>query len=193
MNLGHIANKIKNRSKPKDTFYTPCVLAKKHIEMIEAKKTDIWYDDSAGKMVYFDNFPTPPEADGLKPVYKYWSEITKGKNLFHFNTDVDIICGNPPYSILTDVMCKSISLNPRIISYLIGQQNFTPYRLKMMRENGYGLTKIHICKVRGFFGYSYICVWEKDKKDNISYETQNYYGELPLCPELDKYGNLKKK
>ena len=184
MNLGHTMNSVKNRGKPKDVFYTPVVLAKKHIAMIEAREGDIWYDDSAGKMAYFDNFPTQN---------KYFSEITKGKNLFHFSKDVDIIIGNPPYSILTDVMLKSISLNPRIISYLIGQQNFTPHRLKLMKDNGYGLIKIHICKVRGFFGYSYICIWEKNKDDIIDYETQNYYGDFPLCPHLDKYGNLKKQ
>lgn len=183
-NMGKISKNIQQRGKPKDVFYTPEILVKKHIDMIDTKETDIWYDDSAGDLVYYDNFPTKK---------KYWSEISRGKDLFKFNQNVDIICGNPPYSQLTSVMEKSISLKPRIISYLIGQHNFIPNRLKMMNDNGYGLTKLHIFKVRGWFGFSYICVWEKDKKDIISFDTKNYFGKFPLIPDIDKWGNKKKR
>tara|TARA_R100000329_G_C7601149_1_gene213212 strand:- start:485 stop:1060 length:576 start_codon:yes stop_codon:yes gene_type:complete len=183
-NLGNIANKIQNRAKPKDVFYTPEVLAKKHIEMIVSGAGDIWYDNARGKGAYYDNFPTEN---------KRWSEIDEGRDLFDFNERVDIICTNPPYSLLNKILEKSVSLQPRVISYLIGQQNLTPHRLQFMKNNGYGLVKLHLCKVRGFFGYSAICVWERGKEDVISYETQNYYGEFPLNPELDKYGNLIKE
>tara|TARA_R110000751_G_scaffold10066_1_gene37439 strand:- start:74 stop:646 length:573 start_codon:yes stop_codon:yes gene_type:complete len=181
---GKIANDIRNRKNPKDVFYTPEILAKKHISMIPVlSQEEIWYDDSRGKGVYYNNFLSPN---------KEWSEITEGKDLFDFNKKIDIICGNPPYSFLNEIFEKSVSLQPRIISYLIGQQNLTPHRLVYMRQNNYGLTKLHLCKVRGFFGYSAICVWEKDKDDTavaLSYEIQNYYGDFPNCPDIDKYGN----
>ena len=154
-NLGNIANKIQNRAKPKDVFYTPEVLAKKHIEMIVSGAGDIWYDNARGKGAYYDNFPTEN---------KRWSEIDEGRNLFDFNERVDIICTNPPYSLLNKILEKSVSLQPRVISYLIGQQNLTPHRLQFMKNNGYGLVKLHLCKVRGFFGYSAICVWERGKR-----------------------------
>ena len=178
--IGKTANRIKNRKTPKDVFYTPEILAKKHIDMIEYNKEDIWYDDSRGKGVYFNNFPTKK---------KYWSEITENKNLFDFDKPIDIICGNPPYSFINKILQKSVSLKPRIISYLLGQQNLTPHRLKFMKENNYGLTKLHLCKVRGFFGYSAICIWELGKEDIISYEIKNYYGDFPNCKDIDKYGN----
>jgi hypothetical protein len=182
--LGKIANKIRNRENPKDVFYTPEVLAKKHINMIESNSEEIWYDDSKGKGAYYNNFPTDN---------KKYSEIDEGKDLFDFNEKVDIICTNPPYSLLNKILEKSVSLQPRVISYLIGQQNLTPHRLQYMKDNGYGLVKLHLCKVRGFFGYSAICVWERGKDDVISYEIQNYYGDFPLNPEIDKYGNPVKE
>ena len=175
-----VNRKIQLRDKPRDVFYTPELLAKKHINMINCDKNEIWYDDSKGKGIYFDNFPTDK---------KEWSEITENKDLFDFNEPVDIICGNPPYSKINDILKKSVSLKPRIISYLIGQQNLTPHRLEFMNENGYGLIKLHLCKVRGFFGYSTICIWEKNKDDIMSFETKNYYGDFPNCENIDKYGN----
>ena len=183
MTIAETSRKIQKRETPKDVFYTPEIVAKKHIDMIETKPTEIWYDDSKGKGIYYNNYPTEN---------KEWSEITEGKDMFEFNKKIDIICGNPPYSLINKILEKSVSLNPRIISYLIGQQNFTPHRLKFMNENGYGLIKLHILKIRGFFGYSYICIWEKDKEDILTHETTNYYGELPLCDNVDKYGNKKK-
>lgn len=180
MTIGETSKKIQMRKTPKDVFYTPKIVAQKHIKMIETTPSDIWYDDSKGKGVYYDNFPTD---------YKEWSEITEGRNMFDFNKKIDVICGNPPYSFINKILEKSVSLNPRIISYLIGQQNFTAHRLKFMNDNGYGLIKLHILKVRGFFGFSYICVWEKGKTDIITHETKNYYGDFPLCENIDKYGN----
>ena len=133
--LGKIANKIRNRENPKDVFYTPEVLAKKHINMIESNSEEIWYDDSKGKGAYYNNFPTDN---------KKYSEIDEGKDLFDFNEKVDIICTNPPYSLLNKILEKSVSLQPRVISYLIGQQNLTPHRLQYMKDNGYGLVKLHL-------------------------------------------------
>ena len=184
MNIGSISKKIRTRETPKDVFYTPEVVAKKHIEMIECKQNDIWYDDSKGKGIYYDNFPTEK---------KEWSEIRLGKDLFDFDKPINIICGNPPYSLINKILEKSVSLKPRIISYLIGQQNFTPHRLNFMNDNGYGLIKLHLLKIRGFFGYSYICIWEKNKPDILTHETKNYYGDFPLCDNVDKYGNKIKQ
>ena len=39
-----ISRKIKKRDKANDVFLTPLILAKKHIDLIEYKDSDIWYD-----------------------------------------------------------------------------------------------------------------------------------------------------
>ena len=51
MTIGETSRKIQKRETPKDVFYTPEIVAKNHIEMIETKPTDIWYDDSKGKKI----------------------------------------------------------------------------------------------------------------------------------------------
>ncbi len=156
-----ISTNIKQRTKAKDIFYTPKSLVKLHIKMIKSKENDIWYDPFYGKGVYYNNYPTDK---------KYWTEIEKHRDFFEFDKKIDIICTNPPYSIIDKVLTKSIELQPRIISYLIGMGNFTARRIEMMNKNGYGLTNIHICKVFKWYGMSFIIVFEKDKENIITYD-----------------------
>ena len=101
---------------------------------------------------------------------KYWSEIVKEKDFFKFDKKIDIICTNPPYSIIDKVLEKSIKLQPRIISYLIGCNNLTARRIEIMNKEGYGLTKLHMCKVFKWYGMSYIVVFEKNKENVITFD-----------------------
>ena len=68
------------------------------------------------------------------------------------------------------VLKKSILLNPRIISYLIGVNNLTPRRIEYMEKAGYFITKLHLLKVYEWYGMSYIVEWEKNKKPIINYD-----------------------
>jgi hypothetical protein len=152
---------IKKRDTPNDVFITPPKLAKSNIEMIDYKDTDIWYDPFKNSGSYYNQFPTEN---------KRWSEILEDKDFFQFDEKVDIICSNPPYSMIDKVLEKSVSLEPRVISYLIGINNLTPKRIEYMENNGYFITKTHICKVYKWYGMSLNVVWEKDKKSIISYD-----------------------
>jgi hypothetical protein len=162
----HTSTKIKNREKPNDVFYTPINLVNKHISMIDYIESDIWYDPFYGEGAYYNNFPT---------VNKIWTEISKGKDFFSFTEKCDIICSNPPYSILDDVLKKSVELNPKCISYLIAMHNLTPTRIEYMNNNGYYLNKLHMMKVRGWYGFSCIVVFQKNCNNCISSERTNYY------------------
>lgn len=157
--LSKKSHNIKNRENPKDVFITPKDLAKKHIDLINHKEDDIWYDPFRNSGVYYKQFPTDKK-------HKKWSEILKGKDFFEFDKKIDIICSNPPYSLLNKVFEHSIKLNPRVISYLIGINNLTPRRIEMMNNAGYGLTTMYMTNVWRWFGMSVIVVFEKDK-DNI--------------------------
>ena len=130
--------------------------------MIDNKNNDVWYDAFYGEGVYFKNFPLCRR--------KYWSEIVKEKDFFKFDKKIDIICTNPPYSIIDKVLEKSIKLQPRIISYLIGCNNLTARRIEIMNKEGYGLTKLHMCKVFKWYGMSYIVVFEKNKENVITFD-----------------------
>jgi len=157
---------IKKRDKPNDIFITPIKLAKKHIDMIQYKEDDIWYDPFKNTGNYFNNFPTNN---------KVWSEILEGKDFFDFNEKVDIICSNPPYSILDNILKKSIELKPRIISLLIGMGSLTTKRIELMNNNGYGLYKIRFLKVWKWYGMSFIVHFELGKDNCIEIDREVYH------------------
>tara|TARA_R110001592_G_scaffold22840_1_gene90424 strand:+ start:209 stop:712 length:504 start_codon:yes stop_codon:yes gene_type:complete len=158
-----INDSIKKRSKSNDIFITPLPLAKTQINMIDYKEDDIWYDPFKNDGSYYKQYPNTQSINE-------WSEILEDKDFFTFNKKVDIICSNPPYSIMDKVIQKSIELNPRVISYLIGVNNLTARRIEMFEKEGYILTKIHICKVFKWFGMSFIVQFEKGGSPCLSFD-----------------------
>lgn len=155
------SHNIKQRETPNDVFITPLKLAKYNIDMIEYNEDEIWYDPFKNDGSYYNQFPNEN---------KKWSEILEERDFFTFDEKVDIICSNPPYSMINKVLEKSVELKPRIISYLIGINNLTAKRLEYMENNGYYITKLHMCKVFKWYGMSVIVVWERDKKAIISFD-----------------------
>jgi hypothetical protein len=140
-----ISHTIKHRTTPKDVFYTPTAVAQRHISIVNqfADKDDVWLDPFKGQGVYYNNFPTENKQSG---------EITEGVDFFERTDPVNIICSNPPYSCLDKVIQHSISLNPTIISYLLGYGAMTPRRMKMLNDAGYTLKNIYITKVFKWYG-----------------------------------------
>lgn len=144
-----ISHNIKHRANPKDVFYTPTAVAQKHIAIVNqfSKTNDVWLDPFKGQGVYYNNFPTDK---------KEYGEITEGIDFFERTLDnqpySDIICSNPPYSCLDKVIQHSISLKPRIISYLLGYGAMTPRRMEMLNEAGYSLKNMYITKVFKWYG-----------------------------------------
>jgi len=161
-----VGHKIKNRSKANDVFLTPLSLAKKHIDLIEFVDSDIWYDPFKNSGNYYNQFPNDN---------KLWSEILEGEDFFDFTTEVDIICSNPPYSMINQVLEKSVSLNPRIISYLIGMGNLTTKRIENMNNWGYGLKSMTMLKVNEWYGMSFIVTFEKETENCIGIDRKIYY------------------
>tara|TARA_E500000318_G_scaffold111297_2_gene129354 strand:- start:712 stop:1224 length:513 start_codon:yes stop_codon:yes gene_type:complete len=159
---------IKNRKKPNDIFITPLELAKKHIDYIEYEDDDIWYDPFKNSGNYYNQFPNDN---------KLWSEILDNKDFFKFNEKIDIICSNPPYSLINKVLEKSVELNPKIISYLIGVNNLTTQRIEKMNNWGYGLKKMIMLKVHDWYGMSFIVIFEKGSKNCIDIDRHIYYSD----------------
>jgi hypothetical protein len=157
-----ISHNIKHRETPKDVFYTPTAVAQKHISIVNqfATKDDLWLDPFKGQGVYYNNFPEGHSKD--------WSEITEGFNFFDYTRHADVICSNPPYSCLDKVIQHSISLKPRIISYLLGHGAMTPRRMKMFNDAGYSLKNMYITKVFKWYGMSEAITFVKqDEVDNL--------------------------
>jgi len=168
MALNKAVHIIQKRDKPSDRFYTPDIVARKCIGMIDHRRDfrygeeireDIWYEPFKGLGAYYDKFPCKDEN-------KRWSEIDLGKDAFEFNEKIDIICTNPPYSKLNDCFDMAIKLKPRVIQFLLGVMNVTIPRLNKMSNAGYYLKKMHYVNIKGWFGVSVICQWEIDNDGN---------------------------
>ncbi len=160
------SHKIKKRTKANDVFITPKELAKKHIDSIDALPDDIWYDPFMNSGNYYDQFPTD---------HKCWSEILYGEDFFEMAMGVDVICSNPPYSMINKVLEKSVSLEPRIISYLIGMGNLTTKRIEDMNNWGYGLKNVMMVKVYEWYGMSFIVTFEKGASNCIDIDRTIYH------------------
>jgi hypothetical protein len=161
MKMSETSRAIKQRENPNDVFITPLPLALHQIKMIEFQPHDIWFDPFKNNGSYYNQFPTEN---------KVWTEILDGKDFFQFNESVDIICSNPPYSLINEVIEKIVELNPRVISLLIGFGNLTCKRIQKLNEAGYGLSKLHLTKVYKWYGMSVIVQFEKGKENCISYD-----------------------
>ena len=146
------SHKILKRSTANDVFITPMALAKQHIEMIDSIPDDIWLDPCANSGNYYNQFPSENKEK---------CEILDGQDFFEYNGKPDIICQNPPYSILDKWIKKNIELNPRVISMLIGVGNLTTRRIEWFEKAGYGLKRLKMLKVWKWYGMSYIVVFEK--------------------------------
>jgi hypothetical protein len=161
-----ISHSIKQRKTANDVFITPKDLAKKHIDMIDAKEGDLWLDPCKNSGSYYDQYPTEN---------KDYCEILEGKDFLEYEGKPDIICDNPPYSMLDAWFKKVIELEPRVYSTLIGVGNLTARRIEWFQKAGYGIKKLRMLKVYKWYGMSYIVVFEKGC-DSIMEIDRTLYG-----------------
>lgn len=183
--------KIQKRDNPNDVFITPDTLVEEHFNLVKPylKYCDIVLDPCCHEtQKYYKRFnkhldwcygsgeATEQEewSDGLVD----WCEITKGRDFFEYKgfdegtydrdtgeediAPVNAIVGNPPYSMIDAFLDKSIELEPRVISYLIGFANITTKRLEKMEKAGYKCVEFHLTKVFKWYGMSLLIVWVKD-------------------------------
>ena len=157
------SHNIRNRATANDIFITPEKLAISHIKLIPEKYHNcIWLDPCKNSGNYYNNFPNN--------CIKNYCEILEDKDFFNYTETTQVICGNPPYSILNKWLDKSIQLKPDIISYLISQGALTTRRIENMEKAGYGLINLHLTKVYNWYGMSYIATFEKGKESILSYD-----------------------
>ena len=114
------------------------------------------------------------------------------KDFFTYDSEVDIIVGNPPYSIWTKWIKKTLDLNPDRFCYIFGALNLTPKRLKTIFEKGYIVKKICVIQVDWWFGNQYVVYF---KKGNISENILNFSSDSYGCEicashcRRGRYGN----
>jgi hypothetical protein len=166
--ISAIGAKIKSKNVPNDIYYTPVELVRQHIELIPKeyhKECYKWLDPFYGSGLYYNHYPHSN---------KDYTEIEIEKDFFDYKERVDVICSNPPFSLMNRVLEHSISLEPRVISYIMEIINLEPKRIKQMNDAGYGLTYIKVFRVRNWFASTIIAIFEKDKSNIIDIETTSY-------------------
>ena len=154
--MHQIAKAYQNKKTNKnDVIHTPRKIALKMIEMCCIKKGERVLDPCAGSnRIFYNNLPTQSIND--------YCEITEGNDFFDYDKSVDVICGNPPYSLWTAWLDKTMDLQPNRFCYVFGQLNFTTVRLNKIIARGYGMTSMHIFKSTFWFGDSFAVLFEKD-------------------------------
>jgi type I restriction-modification system DNA methylase subunit len=106
-----IAHNIKHRTVPNDEFFTPELLAKKLIEMVNFNKEDIILSSAYGTGNFYKHFPKNKKFT---------------KDFFNWNERVDWIIDNPPYSKLDNWLDHSADVCDKGFAYLLGLHNITP-------------------------------------------------------------------
>jgi len=170
---------------PNDEWLTPPALVALQISMIPICSqfsyfneqgeliTPLWFDPFKNTGVYYDSYPTAVDKD--------YTEILEGRDFFAYDKKVDVICSNPPYSMWDKIYDKTISLEPKVVSFVMSTGNLTRCRMNKMKKAGYVLTKMHRFDVkhpskeqksRGYKSWmtSLIVQWEKGVCPNIKAE-----------------------
>ena len=177
-----VGNQIKKKKKPNDVIYTPKKLATLMINLCDIKPEDKVLDPSRGKGIFYDNLPT---------CKKDWCEITDNKDFFKYDSEVDIIVGNPPYSLWTKWIKKTIDLNPDRFCYIFGALNLTPKRLKIIFDSGYIVKKIYVIQVDWWFGNQFVVYFKKGEIEDSILNFCSSFG-CDICNthcKRGRYGN----
>ena len=144
------AHKIKHRKHANDEFMTPPDLALKLIHLVPYRNGDSILD--------------PAPGDGAFTIDESCEDFFKVDKAYDWGIT------NPPYSNLDAWLEHSTYIFDKGFAYLLGLHNITPKRIKMCEDAGFGLTKIHLCKVFKWFGISAFCIWENGKSSIIQYD-----------------------
>ena len=104
------------------------------IKLCKTKKGSKVLDPSKGGWVFYDNLPTNCIKD--------YCEISENKDFFNYNDNVDLIIGNPPYSLWDKWIEHTMKITDKFC-YILGCFNFTDARVRKILNNGFGIAKLH--------------------------------------------------
>ena len=136
-----------------DIIYTPKPVAELMIELCEITSNIKVLDPSKGGGVFYDNLPDYCIKD--------YCEIEENKDFFEYNEKVDLVIGNPPYSLWNKWIIHTMEITDKFC-YIMGCFNFTDSRLRKFLDNGFGITKFHLLKIDWWFSPSFIVIFEKN-------------------------------
>ena len=112
------------------------------------------------------------------PKNTLWCELDKGKDFFDFNDKVDWIITNPPWDNVTNFLEHSLEVSNNICFIIVLQQLWTKKRLRLIRENNFGIKEILYFKEPENFPHLGIQI-------GAIYLQRNWLGDIKLT-NLDK-------
>lgn len=115
-----------------DCIFTPRCLAKSIIDYFNPK--GVICDPCMGDGAFFDQFPKSEEL--------YWCEITKSVDFFNFDTKVNWIISNFPWSKYRAFLKHSMELSDNIVSLQMINAIFMRARLRDIQEMNFGIKQI---------------------------------------------------
>ena len=149
--MNKICNKqTKNKN---DDIHTPLQVAKLMIDLCDLQPGQKVLDCCFGGGVFYNNYPDFVEKD--------YCDINQGKDFFDWDTKVDWVISNPPYSKWDAWLEHTMKICDNFC-YIFGFMNFSERRLNRIFLNGFGLVKLHVCSVDWYFGRSIIGVFKSD-------------------------------
>jgi len=166
-----------------EDIQTPKDVWEKLLQLNPVAKDEIFYEPFVGEHTLYNQIDCKT---------KYWTEITKGKDVFDFDKDkkdeITCIYSNPPfkswiynkkkekvyknsvYYFLDYFITNYPNLNT--IGFLINAKSFnalTPFRLSNLSKKGFNISAITILNTAYWFQTYYFVVFQKkeDKRANI--------------------------
>lgn len=144
---------------------TPNECAKDLLSLLSIHDNDILYEPFKGEGSFYNNFPaTNP---------KLWSELKEGIDYTTIQEPYDWVITNPPFKMDTGTkrinsfwfLLDYYSLRARKgIAFLGNDMCFsalTPKRIQLLKDRGWGITRITVCSIKKWRGRYFFIVLEK--------------------------------
>lgn len=150
MGISKSGNNIRLRSLPNDVIFTPEGLALDLINEIGFTSKDYLLDPFKGEGAFFNQFGTNK---------KEWCEINEGRDFFKRCEieKADWIISNPPFSLITPILQKSMKCCKIGFGYIMPSYALTYPRILMCEKEGFRLSKIVYFKNPKEWGFGFQC------------------------------------
>lgn len=144
---------------------TPKELAKELIKHLTISPQDVLCEPFKGEGAFYDSFPTANQ--------KVWAEIEEGVDYQTITDEYDWVITNPPFRL--DLPNKRVNSFWFLLDYystrakkgiaFLGNDKcfsvLTPNRIELLKNRGWGITKIFVCNVKKWRGRYFFLVLEK--------------------------------
>ena len=167
---------------PDETYLlhqTPADCAKDLIPFVPLCDGDTVLEPFRGEGAFYNNFPST-----ITPM---WAEIRAGRDYKDVSGEYDWVITNPPFRLDTGTVVRVNSFwflldyytqrAKKGIAFLANDACFgtlTPKRQQILKDRGWGITKMVVCSIKKWRGRYYFIILEKGKPSIVSFLSPNY-------------------